>query len=115
MGDFRFSSRFPALEGAQMAEQQLTIDLFKDKVGQVWTIDEPEAPLIELTLIEVEPLRNFAKLQREPFSLLFTTTGNFVLPQRTYGLKHAALGAMELFMVPIGREGDVTTYQSLFN
>ena len=56
-----------------------------------------------------------AKLKREPFSLMFTTTGNFVLPQRIYGFKHATLGAMSLFLVPIGREGDVTTYQSIFN
>jgi hypothetical protein len=98
-----------------MTELVLTIDVFSDKVGQVWTIDEPEAPPIELTLINVEPLKNYAKLKREPFSLLFTTTGNFVLPQRIYALKHATLGAMSLFMVPVGREGDVTTYQSLFN
>jgi hypothetical protein len=98
-----------------MAERQLTIDLFSDKVGQAWTIDEPEAPPIELTLIEVQPLRNYANLKREPFSLLFTTTGDFVLPQRMYGLKHAALGAMSLFIVPVGRAGDVTTYQSIFN
>ena len=98
-----------------MADRQLTIDLFSDKVGQAWTIDEPQAPPIELTLIEVEPLRNYAKLKREPFSLLFTTSGDFVLPQRIYGLKHATLGAMSLFLVPVGREGDVTTYQSLFN
>lgn len=98
-----------------MAERQLTIDLFKDRVGQAWTIDEPEAPPIELTLTEVEPLRNYANLAREPFSLLFTTTGDFVLPQRMYGLKHGALGAMSLFIVPVGRVGDVTTYQSIFN
>ncbi len=98
-----------------MTERQLTIDLFSDKVGQTWTIDEPEAPPIELTLTAVEALRNFAKLAREPFSLSFTTRGDFVLPQRIYGLRHAALGAMALFLVPIGREGDVTTYQALFN
>jgi len=98
-----------------MADRQLTIDLFNDKVSQVWTIDEPEAPPIELTLIEVTPLRNYAKLEREPFSLIFTTRGDFVLPQRMYGLRHATLGTMVLFLVPIGREGDVTTYQSLFN
>ena len=98
-----------------MAEQQLTIDLFSDKVGQIWTVDEPQAPPIELTLIEVEPLRNYAKLKREPFSLIFTTRGNFVLPQRIYGLRHSMLGSMELFIVPVGRIDDVTTYQSLFN
>jgi hypothetical protein len=98
-----------------MAELELTIDVFSDKVGQAWVLNEPQAPPIELTLIEVEPLRNYAKLKREPFSLLFTTRGNFVLPQRIYGLRHAALGDMELFLVPIGRQNDVTTYQSLFN
>lgn len=98
-----------------MTEQVLTIDLFSDKVGQVWTVDEPQSQPVELTLTEVEPVRNYAKLEREPFSLLFTTKGNFVLPQRIYGLKHASLGAMSIFLVPVGREGDVTTYQALFN
>lgn len=98
-----------------MTERQLTIDVFSDKVGQIWTLDEPQAPPIELTLIEVEPLRNYAKLAREPFSLIFTTRGNFVLPQRIYGLRHGTLGAMELFLVPIGRADDVTSYQALFN
>jgi hypothetical protein len=98
-----------------MADRQLTIDLFSDKVGQAWTIDEPQAPPLELTLIEAQALRNYAKLAREPFSLLFTTRGDFVLPQRIYGLRHATLGAMELFLVPVGREGDVTTYQAVFN
>ena len=98
-----------------MTERVLTIEVFSDKVGQIWTLDEPGAPPIEVTLIKVEPLKNYAKLKREPFSLLFTTTGNFVLPQRIYGLKHETLGAMSLFFVPVGREGDVTTYQSIFN
>lgn len=98
-----------------MAERQLTIDVFSDKVGQIWTLDEPQAPPVDLTLIEVQALRNYAKLAREPFSLLFTTRGDFVLPQRIYDLRHATLGAMSLFLVPVGREGDITTYQALFN
>jgi hypothetical protein len=98
-----------------MTIEILTRDLFGDKVGQLWVIDEPDAPPIELTLTEVEPLRNFAKLAREPFSLLFTTRGDFVLPQRIYGLRHGTLGQMSIFLVPIGRQGDVTTYQAVFN
>jgi hypothetical protein len=98
-----------------MTSEPLTREVFDGKVGQVWVIDEAAAPPIELTLIEVQALRNYAKLAREPFSLLFTTRGDFVLPQRIYGLRHAKLGAMELFLVPVGREGGVTTYQSLFN
>ena len=93
----------------------LTRDLFSDKVGQIWAIDEPGAPAIELTLTEVESLRNYAKLPREPFSLIFTTRGDFVLPQRSYTLRHAQLGQMPIFLVPVGREGDVTSYQAVFN
>ncbi len=93
----------------------LTHDLFSDKVGQTWMLDEPGAPAIELTLTEVESLRNYAKLAREPFSLLFTTRGDFILPQRSYGLRHASLGQMTIFLVPVGRAGDVTTYQAVFN
>jgi hypothetical protein len=98
-----------------MTTEPLTRELFSDKVGQIWVIDEPEAPPIELTLTEVEPLKNYAKLKREPFSLLFATTGDFTLPQRLYGLRHGTLGPMTIFLVPIARHGDTTTYQAVFN
>ena len=98
-----------------MTTEPLTRELFSDKVGQIWVIDEPEAPPIELTLTEVEPLKNYAKLKREPFSLLFTTSGDFTLPQRLYGLRHSTLGPMTIFLVPIARHGDTTTYQAVFN
>ena len=98
-----------------MTTEPLTRELFSDKIGQIWVIDEPEAPPIELTLTEVEPLKNYAKLKREPFSLFFTTSGDFVLPQRNYGLRHGTLGPMTIFLVPIGRQGNVTTYQAVFN
>jgi hypothetical protein len=98
-----------------MTTERLTRELFSDKTGQIWVLDEADAPPIELTLTEVEPLRNYAKLEREPFSLYFTTTGDFVLPQRLYALRHGTLGPMSIFLVPIGREGDTTTYQAVFN
>jgi hypothetical protein len=98
-----------------MTTEPLTRELFSDKIGQIWVIDEAEAPPIELTLTEVEPLKNYAKLEREPFSLYFTAPGDFVLPQRLYGLRHGMLGAMTIFLVPISRQGDTTTYQAVFN
>jgi hypothetical protein len=98
-----------------MTTERLTRELFSDKTGQLWVLDEADAPPIELTLTEVETLRNYAKLEREPFSLYFTTTGDVVLPQRIYALRHGTLGPMSIFLVPIGREGDTTTYQAVFN
>jgi hypothetical protein len=98
-----------------MTDTFLTRDLFGDKIGQTWVIDEPNAPHIELTLTEVESLRNYAKLAREPFSLAFETHGDFVLPQRMYALRHAALGPMSIFLVPIGKSRNTVTYQAVFN
>lgn len=92
----------------------LTIEMFSDKIGQAFVIDESATP-VELTLIEATGLRNFANAQRAPFSLLFTSKGDLVLPQRMYPLKHPALGLQSIFLVPVGRDGDVATYQAVFN
>jgi hypothetical protein len=94
---------------------ELTHELFSDKIGQIWVLDEPDAPPIELTLAETEPLRNYAKLKREPFSLSFTAKGDLMLSQRLYALCHSTLGQMTIFLVPIARQGDTTTYQAVFN
>jgi hypothetical protein len=98
-----------------MSLELLTMEMFSDKIGQPFVIEEANVPPIELTLTEATALRNYAKAQREPFSLLFTTTGDFVLPQRMYPLRHAALGLHAIFLVPIGRDGNVVTYQAIFN
>jgi len=92
-----------------------TIDMFSDKIGQVFVVDEPGVPAIELTLAEVTPLRNFANAERAPFSLLFTSRGGAVLPQRMYALRNASLGMQSLFLVPIAGNSVSATYQSIFN
>ena len=93
------------------------MDMFSDKIGERFAIDEPNAPAIELTLIKAEllPTYNLPPATRPPFSLLFTTTGDFVLMQRTYALRNAALGAVTIFLVPVGQTGDTVTYQAIFN
>ena len=37
-----------------------------------------------------------------PFSLVFRGPGEPLLPQRIYRVEHPALGALDLFLVPIG-------------
>jgi hypothetical protein len=97
-----------------MSLELLTLEMFSDKIGQAFIVDESETQ-VELTLIEATGLRNYSNAPRAPFSLLFTTTGDFVLPQRMYPLKHATLGLQSIFLVPIGRDGEVATYQAVFN
>jgi hypothetical protein len=93
----------------------LTIDQFSDKIGQGFVIEEGGIPPIALTLAEAKPLPNYAKVARAPFSLLFTTQGDFVLPQRMYVLRHTSLGLQSIFLVPVGRDGNKATYEAVFN
>ena len=93
----------------------LTIDMFSNKVGQAFVIEESEVPAIEMTLTEVRSIPNYANAARAPFSLLFTTRGFGVLVQRMYTLRNEALGAQAFFIVPIGMKDDVVTYQAIFN
>lgn len=98
-----------------MALELLTIDMFSDKVGQIFVVEEPNVPAIELTLTEVTALQNYANAARAPFSLLFRSHGNVVLPQRIYMLQHADLGPQALFLVPIAGTKEKVTYQAIFN
>jgi hypothetical protein len=60
-------------------------------------------------------VRNYARAEREPFSLIFTSGGDTVLPQRMYVLRHPTLGLKSIFLVPIAKGGDTVSYQALFN
>ena len=51
---------------------------------------------------------------RDPFSLEFVGPGRFVLPQQTYRVEHEALGAFEIFLVPLGPEGAGRRYEAVF-
>jgi len=51
---------------------------------------------------------------REPFSLQFRAAFAQVLPQAIYPLRHERLGTLEIFLVPIGRDGDGVRYEAVF-
>lgn len=51
---------------------------------------------------------------RAPFGLTFRGAGPQKLPQAIYRLEHPALGALEIFLVPIGRDGDGFLYEAIF-
>lgn len=98
-----------------MTTELLTINMFSDKVGQAFTVEESDIPAIDLTLVECKSTPNYANAARAPFSLLFKSQGASMLAQRMYTLRHAALGSQRLFLVPIGMKDDVVTYQAIFN
>lgn len=55
-------------------------------------------PLLKLASVERHAQPN--SLRAEPFRLLFV--GDLVLDQRIHELRHPDLGALEIFLVPIG-------------
>jgi hypothetical protein len=51
----------------------------------------------------------------EQFSLLFHGPADQMLPQGTYPLAHDALGALALFLVPIGANSERVVYEACFS
>ena len=51
---------------------------------------------------------------REPFALLFVGPPEPILPQRIYVFQHPGLGQFEIFIVPIGVDGEGTRYEAIF-
>lgn len=97
--------------------EELVLEHFADKVGEVFALTEPGLEPIPLSLMEAETVaaRHWPAGMRKPFSLVFLAREQRVLPQRLYRLEHPAFGALEIFLVPIGRDADGVSYQATFN
>jgi len=94
----------------------VTVETFEGREGQPFSIQFADVAL-ELTLAEVTPApgswgRGEA---RAPFSILFHGPLEHVLPQRIWPLDHDELGRLEMFLVPLGPEGEAMRYQAVFN
>src|SRR5262245_53099009 len=84
--------------------------------------DQPHDPaahgaMLALELIEITDLGTDAAVapaQRRPFSLIFRQPEGAYLPQRIYSIEHAALGQLDLFLVPIGPDQRGMRYEAIF-
>jgi hypothetical protein len=66
-------------------------------------LQPPTRQTFEMELASIELLPFARAGQRDPFSIVFLGTADaFYLPQHTYVFEHAKLGALELFVSPIG-------------
>jgi hypothetical protein len=70
---------------------------------------------IDLELVEVAAGGQPPPARRRPFSLVFRGPRQPWLPQSTYRLEHDAMGAFDLFLVPIAADAQGATYESVFN
>jgi hypothetical protein len=95
--------------------KNLTHDSFAAELGSEFRLPvEGRAPLV-LALAEATLLGSARPGgSRAPFSLVFRGPRGPVLPQRIYRLEHDRLGALEIFIVPIGPDADGMRYEAIF-
>ena len=94
----------------------LSSEDFARAAHQIFDLEIGEASL-PLTLIDVQVAVTSmtADLARAPFSLTFRSASQVVLPQKTYVLRNAGMGALQIFLVPVGRDREGVLYQAVFN
>ncbi len=97
---------------------ELTIADFSEHVGQVFRVEIAGAGPISLELASVtgvSPSSSPNPKRRQPFSLLFLgPPSDHYLPQHTYRLEHAQIGALDIFLVPIGPLDQRMQYEAIF-
>ena len=99
-----------------MTGRPLVYEDFADKLGQDFALREADVPdmalrLSEAVLLKVPGLPGV----RPPFTLVFVADDARVLPQKIYRLEHAALGALDIFLVPVGKDNSGVSYEAVFN
>ncbi len=99
-------------------ERALTLADFTPALGDRFdAVPDEGAPPMTLTLTAADPLPagGYPGAARAPFALAFRGDGAVVLPQRIHRLRHAAMGEMAMFLVPIARDAAGVTYEAVFN
>jgi hypothetical protein len=98
--------------------ESLDLAIFTRHVGDVFRLAVGETTTIEARLIEATPSSAASASppigRRVPFSLVFRGAGS-PLPQRIYRLEHPELGALDVFLVPIGQDAGGVFYEAVFN
>ena len=95
----------------------LTEEEFSKHVNTLFCLNLAAEAQVDLELVQVKGyLKNPGDQDgMERFSLFFKGPGKPHLPQSTYSLSHEGMGTIDLFLVPIGRDGDGLRYEAVFN
>lgn len=102
-----------------MTLDQVTREDFAQCLGQSFQIECDEravdAELSTVTGLGFKSADDKEHGKRESFTLMFHTPKNWRLPQRIYRLSHPRLGAVEMFLVPIGPDQKGMRLEAVFN
>jgi hypothetical protein len=95
----------------------LGVDDFEPRRGEAFRMQTPGGTE-DLVLLEVVRLAVATEApggRRGAFSLVFRSPQASHVPQAIYTLENAALGVLELFLVPIGPRDGGMCYEAVFN
>ena len=105
--------------GPNFALDMLEHSQFEPHVGTRFRLHAGDGSIQELELVEVSAhSASGAPAQasiRTPFSMMFRGPSGPPCPQKIYKLEHAALGALEIFLVPLGPDDHGQRYEAVFN
>lgn len=89
---------------------------FAPLIGQLFRLEMAGNATEEVELIEAKalPARGGAPRQ-DPFSLVFRARADSSPSQGMARVAHEALGSVELFLVPIGKDEQGLYFQAIFN
>ena len=92
--------------------EKLTAGSFSPRMQDKFTVASAPVPL-DLVLTEVEEFGP-APSGRNAFSLRFLGPVQPILPQAIYRLENAAMGPLEIFLVPLGPHQGGMRYEAVF-
>jgi hypothetical protein len=93
--------------------EQLTLEDFSKNLNTKFKVYRSDEEIFEAELIKVFDLRNDEILNT--FAVEFLFPPDFGIEQRIFKMEHPALGTMELFIVPHGKNETGIRYEAIFN
>lgn len=90
-----------------------TIETFADHVNSKFRMHYGDSQTAELELIRVKDVGSSER--QKQFSLQFLGPPEAPIMQGIYKVDHDALGALDLFLVPIARDDKGVQYEAIFN
>jgi hypothetical protein len=90
-----------------------TRDDFAKHLNTKFRVEIGAEKWLEMELTEVTEMRRTTR--QESFALIFLAPGDTAPDQRIYQMRHDALGALEIFLVPVSLDKRGLRFEALFN
>jgi hypothetical protein len=93
--------------------EYLTLEAFQKRVGKQFHVVRPGTQPVALELVHVTVGQ--CSPTHEQFSAVFSGSVAAGLGQGCFRIEQDQLGAFDLFLVPVAREGNQIRYEAVFN